>query len=71
MRPKDSRLILWGNSEILARWRALIFYRGGGANQRFLWQRPFSQKGLYPVRFRLGFVPLLPSFGKVRANYFG
>src|SRR3989344_988677 len=69
-RPKDSRRIPPMNSEFLARLRALFFRQEAGSSQRFLWLRPFSQKGRYPVRFRLGFEPLLSSFGKVRANYF-
>src|SRR3989338_8695988 len=68
-RPKDSRRISPTNSEFLARWRALIFRQGGGSSQRFLWRRPFSQKGLNQKQFCLYFVRLLTSFGKVRANH--
>src|SRR3989344_200692 len=53
----------------LARWRALIFRQGGGSSQRFLWRRPFLQKGLNQKQFCLYFVRLLASFGKVRANH--
>src|SRR3989338_4052038 len=52
-----------------ARWRALIFRRGGGSSQRFLWHRPFWQKGLNQKQFCLYSVRLLTSFGKVRANH--
>src|SRR3990167_11565466 len=69
-RPKDSRRIFQTNSEFLARWRALIFGQGGGSSQRFLWPRPFSQKGLNQKQFCLYPVRLLTSFGKVRANHF-
>src|SRR3989344_3480628 len=69
-RPKDSRRTSSSNSEFLARWRALIFRRGGGSSQRFLWPRPFSQKGLNQKQFCLYSVRLLTSFGKVRANHF-
>src|SRR3989338_10732563 len=69
-RPKDSRRIPPMNSEFLARWRALIFRQGGGSSQRFLWHRPFSQKGLNQKRFCPIPVRLLASFGKVRANHF-
>src|SRR3989337_4086490 len=69
-RPKDSRRIFQTNSEFLARWRALIFRQGGGSSQRFLWRRPFLQKGLNQKQFCLYSVRLLASFGKVRANHF-
>src|SRR3989344_2985945 len=57
------------NSEILVRWRALFFRQGAGSSQRFLWHRPFLQKGLYPVQFRLCFVRLLTNRASVRANH--
>jgi hypothetical protein len=40
-RPTDFPPFFQTNSEFLARWRALIFRRGGGSSQRFLWHRPF------------------------------
>src|SRR3989338_6822969 len=52
-----------------ARWRALIFCRGGGSSHRFLLDRPFFTKGLNPKQFCLYSVRLLTSFGKVRANH--
>src|SRR3989344_5803912 len=69
-RPTDFPSFFQTNSEFLARWRALIFRRGGGSSQRFLWHRPFLQKGLNQKQFCLYFVRLLASFGKVRANHF-
>src|SRR3989338_8663938 len=68
-RPTDFPPFFQTNSEFLARWRALIFRRGGGSSQRFLWHRPFLQKGLNQKQFCLYFVRLLASFGKVRANH--
>ena len=50
-RPTDFPPFFQTNSEFLARWRALIFRRGGGSSQRFLWHRPFSQKGLNQKQF--------------------
>src|SRR3989338_6183646 len=67
---KDFLAGLQENSEFLARWRALFFRRGGGASQRFLWHRPFSQKGLNKKQFCPRIERLLASFGKVRANHF-
>src|SRR3989344_1459915 len=49
---------------------ALFFRQEAGSSQRFLWHRPFLQKSLYPVRFRLCFVRLLTKQASVRANYF-
>src|SRR3989304_5758614 len=69
-RPTDFPPFFQTNSEFLARWRALIFRQGGGSSQRFLWHRPFSQKGLNQKQFCLYSVRLLTSFGKVRANHF-
>src|SRR3990167_9087939 len=69
-RPTDFPPFFQTNSEFLARWRALIFRQGGGSSQRFLWHRPFLQKGLNQKQFCLYFVRLLTSFGKVRANHF-
>src|SRR3989344_5028177 len=68
-RPKDSRRIPPTNSEFLARLRALFFRQEAGASQRFLWHRPFSQKGLNQKQFCPMIVRLLASFGKVRANH--
>src|SRR3989338_8339833 len=69
-RPTDFPPFFQTNSEFLARLRALIFRRGGGSSQRFLWHRPFSQKGLNQKQFCLYSVRLPTSFGKVRANHF-
>ena len=66
---KDFLAGLQGNSEFLARKRAEFFRRGGGASQRFLWHRPFSQKGLNQKQFCPMTPRLLASFGKVRANH--
>src|SRR3989338_150896 len=52
-----------------ARWRAPVFRRGGGSSQRFLWRRPFSQKGLNQKQFCPIPVRLLTKIGKVRANH--
>src|SRR3989344_3124848 len=68
-RPTDFPPFFQTNSEFLARWRAPVFRQGGGSSQRFLWHRPFSQKGLNQKQFCLYFVRLLTSFGKVRANH--
>src|SRR3989344_5956153 len=40
------------NSDSRLRRDGGFFRQETGASQRFLWHRPFSQKGLYPVRFR-------------------
>src|SRR3989339_1622678 len=69
-RPTDFPPFFQTNSEFLARLRALIFRRGGGSSQRFLWRRPFSQKGLNQKQFCPRIERLLASFGKVRANHF-
>ena len=66
---KDFLPGLQGNSEFLARKRAEFFRRGGGASQRFLWHRPFLQKGLNQKQFCPRIERLLASFGKVRANH--
>ena len=66
---KDFLAGLQENSEFLARKRAVFFRRGGGASQRFLWHRPFSQKGLNQKQFCPRTERLLASFGKVRANH--
>src|SRR3989344_2730634 len=68
-RPKDSHRIPPTNSEFLARKRALFFRQEAGASQRFLWHRPFSQKGLNQKQFCPRIERLLASFGKVRANH--
>src|SRR3990167_9522372 len=68
-RPKDSRRISQTNSEFLARLRALIFRQEAGSSQRFLWHRPFWQKGLNQKRFCPRIERLLANFGKVRANH--
>src|SRR3990167_2969711 len=49
---------------------ALFFRQEAGSSQRFLWLRPFLQKGRYQMQFYPIPVRLLPSFGKVRANHF-
>src|SRR3989344_3110063 len=69
-RPTDFPPFFQTNSAFLARWGALIFRRGGGSSQRFLWHRPFLQKCLNQKQFCLYSVRLLTSFGKVRANHF-
>src|SRR3989344_3137893 len=69
-RPTDFPPFFQTNSEFLARLRAPVFRRGGGSSQRFLWHRPFSQKGLNQKQFCLYSARLLASFGKVRANHF-
>src|SRR3989344_4017843 len=43
--------------------------QAAGASQRFLWHRPFSQKGLNQKQFCPRIERLLASFGKVRANH--
>src|SRR3989344_5242053 len=68
-RPTDFPPFFQTNSEFLARWRAPVFRRGGGSSQRFLWRRPFSQKGLNQKQFCLYSVRHLTNFGKVRANH--
>jgi hypothetical protein len=45
-----------------------LFRRGGGSSQRFLWHRPFSQKGLHQKRLRQDVKRLLATLGAVRAN---
>src|SRR3989338_11615366 len=69
-RPTDLPPFFQTNSESRLRRDELFFRRGGGASQRFLWHRPFSQKGLNQKQFFLYSVRLLTSFGKVRANHF-
>src|SRR3989338_4353235 len=68
-RPTDFPPFFQTNSEFFARLRALIFRQGGGSSQRFLWHRPFSQKGLNQKQFCPRIERLLASFGKVRANH--
>src|SRR3989338_610328 len=68
-RPTDFPPFFQTNSDSRLRRDGLFFFRGGGASQRFLWHRLFSQKGLDQKQFCPRIERLLASFGKVRANH--
>src|SRR3989339_1294958 len=57
------------NSDSRLRRDGEFFRQEAGASQRFLWHRPFLQKGLNQKQFCPRIVRLLASFGKVRANH--
>src|SRR3989344_2361317 len=67
--PTLFRLFSPMNSESRLRRDELFFRRGGGASQRFLWHRLFSQKGLDQKQLCPRIDRLLASFEKVRANH--
>src|SRR3990167_894026 len=54
------------NSDSRLRRDGGFFRQETGASQRFLWHRPFSQKGLNQKQFCPRIERLLASFGKVR-----
>ena len=68
-RPTDFPPFFQTNLESRLRRDGLFFRQETGASQRFLWHRPFSQKGLNQKQFCPMIERLLASFGKVRANH--
>src|SRR3989344_2938299 len=68
-RPTDFPPFFQTNSDFRLRRDGLFFRQEAGASQRFLWHRPFSQKGLNQKQFCPRIERLLASFGKVRANH--
>src|SRR3989344_5620285 len=68
-RPTDFPPFFQTNSDSRLRRDGLFFCQEAGASQRFLWHRPFLQKGLNQKQFCPRIVRLLASFGKVRANH--
>src|SRR3989338_7806997 len=67
--PTLFRLIFQTNSDSRLRRCEGFFRQETGASQRFLWHRPFLQKGLNQKQFCPRITRLLASFGKVRANH--
>src|SRR3989344_5042300 len=68
-RPPFSPPFFQTNSDPRLRGDGGFFRQETGASQRFLWHRPFSQKGLNQKQFCPRIERLLASFGKVRANH--
>src|SRR3989338_8336131 len=67
--PTLFRLFSPMNSDSRLRRDGGFFRQEAGASQRFLWHRPFSQKGLNQKQFCPRIERLLANFGKVRANH--